>query len=371
MPVGWAAAGAALGTIASGAIGADAAKDAARTQARSADRASEVQREMYMTSRGDQMPFMQSGYGAMSELNRLMRIAPQTALGNPGGTEERTQWDADAGGRLIGDTYLPPDATTVDKGGGWYEVHHGGQRVGTLRPGGPNGKFINDTNWQMPTPASTAAQAQGGSAPGGSSPTVGNDAWRPTPSGGVRPVVPSGGWAGDAAAATPAEASGTGLPAGYLTQTFGPEQFKAGMDPGYQWRAQQGAQGVMNTAAAGSGSLSGPALKALMEYNQGAASQEFGSAFDRFQTQQGNIYQRLTGIAGMGQNAAAGVGSQGVATGANIGANITGAGNAAAAGQVGAANAWGGAIGDLGSLAYLYGRGRMDRPTTPAPGTTG
>ncbi len=127
------------------------------------------------------------------------------------------------------------------------------------------------------------------------------------------------------------------------------------MDPGYQWRLQQGAQGVMNTAAAGSGSLSGPALKALMEYNQGAASQEYSAAFNRFNTQQGNIFQRLTSMAQTGQNAAAGVGTNAIATGGNIGANIVGGANAAAAGQVGAANAWGGALSDLGSYgAWAY-----------------
>lgn len=333
MPVGWAAAAAAVGTVAAGAISADAAKDAARTQRDGAAYAADVQRDMFDLSRAQQLPFMQSGYGANAELSRLLGIAPQTAMGNAPGTEERTQWDADTG-RLIGDTYLPKDATTVDLGKGWYEVHHGGERVGTLRPGGPGGRFINDTNWQMPTPAQMAGTAPGQGAGGGAVPTQGS----------------------------------TGLPTGFLTQLFGPEQFRAGMDPGYQWRQQQGAQGVMNTAAAGSGALSGPALRALMEANQGMASQEFNNSFNRFQAQQGNIFQRLTSMASLGQNAAAGVGNQAVATGGNIGANIVGGANAAAAGQVGAANAWGGALSDLGAIGAW---GWMNRPQTPAPQTTG
>lgn len=326
MPVGWAAAAAAVGTIGAGMIGADAAKDAARTQAGGAAYAADVQRDMFDISRGQQMPFMQSGYGANAELSRLMGIAPQTALGNVAGTEERTKWD-DENGRLIGDTYLPSDVELKDVGKGWYEVHHGGQRVGTLRPGGKNGRFINDTNWQMPTPAQLAGT-------------------------GETPAQGTGG------SALPNEGS-TGLPTGFLTQLFGPEQFKAGMDPGYQWRMQQGSQGVMNTASAGSGSLSGPALKALMDYNQAGASQEYGSAFNRFQTQQGNIFQRLTSMAGMGQNAAAGVGNQAVATGANIGANIVGGANASAAGQIGVANAVGGSLSDLGSIASWYAMNRQ------------
>lgn len=338
MPWGFAAA--AVGSVAAGAIGADASKDAARTQAGAADRASQVQREMFDISNAQQQPFMQTGYAANDSLSRLMGLAPTAgrtqsiAPGANAGSGGAGGWGPN-NGRLVGDQWLPKDAETVDKGGGWYEVHHGGQRVGTLRPGGANGRFVNDTNWQMPGPSTDPA---GSSASGAA-------------------VDPETGYAAD----------NTGLPTGYLTQTFGPQQFLAGMDPGYQWRMQQGAQGVMNTAAAGSGSLSGPALKALMEYNQGAASQEYGASFDRFQTQQGNIFQRLTSLAQTGQNAAAGVGAQGVATAGNIGSNIVGAGNAAAAGQVGAANAWGGALSDMGSMAYLYGRGRMDRPPPAGP----
>lgn len=263
---------------------------------------------------------MQSGYGANDTLSRLMGLAPTAAQGMApvSGTANQAGYNQ-TNGQLVGDTYLPPGTTTVDVGNGWYEVHNGGQRVGTLRPGGPNGRFVNDTGWQMPQAAASTTGAGGGQ------------------------IDPATGYAAD----------NTGLPTGYLTQTFGPEQFKAGMDPGYQWRQQQGAQGVMNQAAAGSGSLSGPALKALMEYNQGAASQEYGSAFDRFQTQQGNIFQRLSSIAGMGQNAAAGVGNQAVATGSSIGANITGAANAGAAGQIGTANAISGGLSDVASAYYI------------------
>jgi hypothetical protein len=218
-----------------------------------------------------------------------------------------------------------------------------------------------DADWARLNESLTRNLAEFDSAAGGAG--GGNSNWRPTGSGGVTPTIgalPGGeprmsnDMVQPGASGMPAGTGGTGLPTGYLTQTFGPQQFLAGMDPGYQWRMQQGAQGVMNTAAAGSGSLSGPALKALMEYNQGAASQEYGSAFDRFQTQQGNIFQRLSAVAGMGQNAAAGVGQQGVATAGNIGSNIVGAANAGAAGQIGAANAYGGALSDLGALGYMY-----------------
>lgn len=88
--------------------------------------------------------------------------APQQPTAN----SMQSQWNS-LNGRLLGDTYLPPDVSTVDVGKGWYEVHHGDQRVGTLRPGGPNGRFLNDTNWQMPQPGLVGGPPPG-SQPGGS-----------------------------------------------------------------------------------------------------------------------------------------------------------------------------------------------------------
>lgn len=359
MPVGFAIAG--IASLGAAALGADAAKDAAKNQQAGAGEASRVQREMFNTVLRQQQPFVQSGYGANAELSRLLGIGMPSGGGGTGpggGVPVIGGWEAN-GGQLVGDTWLPPGASTVDKGKGWYEVNYGGQRVGTLRPGGKNGRFINDTNWAMPTPQ----QGFPGGAPSGSA--GGGEVWRPTASGGVTRGIGMGpGGGGEPTMSNdmmPEGTGGTGLPTGYLTQLFGPQQFLAGMDPGYQFRLQQGAQGVLNGASAASGSLSGPALKALLEYNQGAASGEFGAAFDRFQTQQGNIFQRLSDLANRGQNAAANVGNQGIATAGNIGSNIIGAANAGAAGTIGAANAYGGALSDLGGLAYLY----ANRPKPP------
>ena len=333
MPVGWVAGAALVG----GAIQADAAGDAADAQRQGARDASAVSREMFDISRRGQMPFMESGYGANAELSRLLGIAPQTAGGEAAGTPTQAeQWNANTGVRM-GNTYLPPGATAVSTDGGrgkYYDVMLNGERVGGLVPGGPSGRFIS-SGAKIPTPRESFLSEQTSSGSPGNTIDM------------VR--QPDGSYAAGGGT------GGTGLPTGYLTQTFGPEQFRAGIDPGYQWRQQQGAQNVMNTAAAGSGALSGPALRALMEAGQGMASQEFGSAFDRFQTQQGNIFQRLSSLAALGQNAAAGVGNQAVATGSTIGGNITGAANAEAAGRIGQANAIGGGLSDAASAYYLYG----------------
>lgn len=126
---------------------------------------------------------------------------------------------------------------------------------------------------------------------------------------------------------------------GSFTKPFDVEEFYKYQDPGYWFRLQQGTQGLRNAASAGSGALSGAALKDLLTYNQDMASTEYSNAFNRSQTQQGNIFSRLFSLAQLGQNAAAGVGAQGTTLAGNAGQNVYNAGSASGAGIVGAGNA--------------------------------
>jgi len=137
---------------------------------------------------------------------------------------------------------------------------------------------------------------------------------------------------------------GTGEGSGYLTKEFTPEDFAAGMDPGYAFRLKMGQEQAMRQANLGGGALSGNALAGLQDYTQGQASQEYGNAFNRFQTQRGNIYNTLANIAGLGQTSLGQTGQASTQTGANIGQAIQNAGTAQAAGTIGSANAWGNAL---------------------------
>jgi hypothetical protein len=125
---------------------------------------------------------------------------------------------------------------------------------------------------------------------------------------------------------------------GSLTKPFDVEEFYNYGDPGYAFQLQQGNQALQNSAAAGSGALSGAALKDLIGYNQQFAGSAYNDAFNRYQTQQGNIYSRLMGVSQLGQNSASGVGTQGVALAGNAGQAISNAGAAYGAGIVGAGN---------------------------------
>jgi hypothetical protein len=149
---------------------------------------------------------------------------------------------------------------------------------------------------------------------------------------------------------------------GSFSKPFTVEDFYNQQDPGYAFELQQGTQSLQNAASAGSGAFSGAALKDLLGYSQNFARTGYNDAFNRHQVQTGNIFSRLSDIAHLGQNAAAGVGSQGTALAGNAGQMISNAGSAAGAGIVGAGNAAG-----QGLTNYWLMR-QFNQPSAPAGG---
>lgn len=141
----------------------------------------------------------------------------------------------------------------------------------------------------------------------------------------------------------PVGSAGTAGGYGSLLSPFTVDQFH-NMSPAYQFQLQQGQQGVLNGDAAGAGALSGAAQKDLMGYNQSAANSAFNNAFNQYQTQQGNIYSRLAGVAQTGQAAASNQATGASNFGASIGAQVANAGTATAGGIVGATNNLGSAL---------------------------
>jgi hypothetical protein len=125
---------------------------------------------------------------------------------------------------------------------------------------------------------------------------------------------------------------------GSLLSPFTTQNFQQ-LSPAYNFQLQQGQQGVLNQDASSTGALSGSAYKDLMNYNQNLANTSFNNAFNQYQTQQGNIYQRLAGISQLGQSAAANTGQQGTALAGQAAQSATNVGTALAGGTVGASNA--------------------------------
>jgi hypothetical protein len=173
-------------------------------------------------------------------------------------------------------------------------------------------------------------------------------------------------------------------------------------DPGYQFRIDQAMKSLNNGATAHGMTDSGAALKSAAMYSQNLASDEFGKAFDRFNTNANNRFTRLSSLMGyglgagqqMGQNdmhaaeyggdasmrAAQYGGDAGMWAAGKMGDNTMGAAkyagdaamggaNAQAAGTMGSANAWSSGI---SGAANSIGQGvslAMMRPKITAPTT--
>jgi len=139
----------------------------------------------------------------------------------------------------------------------------------------------------------------------------------------------------------------------YLTHQYGAEDFQQGMDPGYAFRLQQGQRALQAQQNQAGGLIGGNALAAMQDYTQGQASNEYQNAFNRYQTQRGNIYNSLASIAGLGQTSLGQTGQLAGTTAQGVGGAIAGAGSALGAGQVAMGNALGGGIQTLGNQQYL------------------
>lgn len=150
---------------------------------------------------------------------------------------------------------------------------------------------------------------------------------------------------------------------GSFTKPFDAAAFNQYKDPAYLFRLQQQNQAVQNRNSAGDGALSGAAYKDLIDYSGNSASQEYGASFGRYQATQGSIFDRLSALATLGQNAAAGVGAQGTNLAGNAGQFLSNAGTAAGSGIVGAGNA----LTDGATNAWLWSQmNKKPMPVAPA-----
>jgi hypothetical protein len=121
--------------------------------------------------------------------------------------------------------------------------------------------------------------------------------------------------------------------------------------PGYQFQLAQGLKSTQASAAARGLGVSGAALKGAATFATGLASsnyqQQFQNALALNTAQQGNLlnqYNRLSGVASLGENAAAQTGTTGASLANSAAAATQNAGTASAAGVTGVGNAISGSI---------------------------
>jgi hypothetical protein len=92
-------------------------------------------------------------------------------------------------------------------------------------------------------------------------------------------------------------------PEGYgsLLEPFSLDKFRA--DPGYEFRLSEGNKAIERAAASRGQYYDPSTVKALTEHNAGMADQTYDKAFDRYNIENNNTFNRLASIAGIGQNA--------------------------------------------------------------------
>lgn len=283
-PVPWGIAIGAVAGIAGSALQAGAASDAASAQAGAAENAQQISQNEFNTITAQNAPYMQSGYGALSALDWGLGINPQTSSGTLPGQ------------------YAPTQSV----------------------PGGISAPNLYAFPGQ--SPIAGMAQYQPGAAYSGGMGSLGGS--------GI-PISAS------ASGVVPPQTGGLGF--GSLTKPFDMSDWQK-LSPAYNFQLQQGQQGVLNSDAPGQGALSGATIKDFINYNQGQANTSFNNAFNQYQTQQGNIFNRLSGIAQLGQSSANNTGQQGTALAGQAAQSATNIGTAQAGGIVGSANAIAGGL---------------------------
>jgi len=166
----------------------------------------------------------------------------------------------------------------------------------------------------------------------------------------------------------------------YLSSQFTNADLNSQLAPNYQFQLQQGLGQTQNAANATGGLVGGNALQGLQNYAQNYAQGAYQNAFNNAQSQKQNIYNTLSGIAGIGQNA---LGAQSNLV-SNLGTNVSNistgaaqnqaqlglsAAQAAASGTTNAANVYSNALNQTASnntLAAL-----LNKPGASGGGSSG
>ena len=152
----------------------------------------------------------------------------------------------------------------------------------------------------------------------------------------------------------------TQIPEGY--KPFTAADLKTNLAPNYEFMLGQGLGATRQALNVGGGGSN--VERGGIKFAQDYASNAYQNALDNYMRQEaqkfnqqqtglGNVYNRLAGIAGIGQTAVGQTANLGTGTAANIGQLGIGGASAIGAGQIGAANAMAGGYQGIGNAATL------------------
>jgi len=146
-----------------------------------------------------------------------------------------------------------------------------------------------------------------------------------------------------------------------FTRQFTAADLNANLAPNYEFMRQQGLGATAQGANVASPGSNVDLAKTIFAENY--AKSGYQDALTNFRNQQTDIFNRLSGIAGIGQTAQGQAQNLGSSTGTNLANLATGGANAIAGGQIGSANAMSNALSGVGNSAMMY--ALLNRPTVP------
>lgn len=363
------------GSVASGIIGANGASNAAAAQEAAAkqnqqqlNQASQnalgYQTNQYQQSQQNLAPWLNSGTAAQGQLNNLLGLSAQSpsSFASASPVSSAGQSGASGFGQVSGGPSMPTTGQTGGAPGTFGRPTAGA--VGATPSLGSMSLPVSSSGPGMSVQSSTPSSSSNSSSPStGSTPQAGS------------------------------------LLQGY-GQTFqSPTALTEQNDPGYQARMALGQTAMEKSAAARGNILTGGTAQAENQAAQDYASNEYGNVYNRalnnFNTNYGvwnndnnNIYNRLMGVSGAGQNAANqsnlagqsavnGISSNILGTAQNVAQQGSNAAAANASGIVGQANAYGGmatgigsSLNNLAQIQSLYGNSGSSVPNSTL-GSTG
>lgn len=296
-------------------VASNSASKAASAQTGAANQANATQGAQYNQTRLDQLPWMNRGNSAGNQLAYLMGLP---GYGPPQGSNVSSNpWGGtDANGRNPMD---PMRSGGVGSGGQPVWTGADGRVIwdpSTLGIGfnTPNGGFLNDLTTRAYNQMGTVQVDPGTGLPLGQTASTGSGPQINTQMGGY----------------------------GSLSTPFSQTNWQ--LDPGYAFRLSEGQKALERSGAARGMTLSGAQQKALLSYGQGMGSQEYGAAYGRYQNDQTNLFNRLSGIAGTGQQANQFVGQLGSNMANQVSGNMMNLGAGQSANALAQGNAWMGAL---------------------------
>ena len=140
---------------------------------------------------------------------------------------------------------------------------------------------------------------------------------------------------------------------GYFTKPFTSADLNSYLAPNYDFMLKQGQGATIQNANVGGGGSN--VNLANQVFTQNYAQNAYQNAFNNYQAQQTNIFNRLNSLAQTGLTGATGAANAMIDTNTNVAGLTSGLGNAQAASQIGQANAYAGGVNNISNLAALYG----------------